>query len=328
MPSKERFIKTAKTRTSRLTDEQQRIIRERFATTRTDELAALLGLGYFKVLRVAHRMGLAKASDFSEAMSAIAVSKKQHYRCKGDTKFKPGSIEAEERDKWMREHWAVTPDEQCAMHFGVNPRTIRRWANRLGLRKDVETSWMRRQIGRVPSPEDMFVIGAYIAEHYPTEPAKEIAKVLGIGATSVWSYAKRLGIKKSENMEQKRHGGSPVRPVAQLDPETLEVIKVWESIGDAKKAVGSTNIETAIKKLRKSKGFYWCDSDKVEDFKLSLQQKPKRQKRQAQTLVDFGPVGERTIADYTDEELWHELERRGWEGNLTRRQVVTLGTNK
>ena len=122
-----------------------------------------------------------------------------------------------------------------------------------------------------------------------------------------------------------------MRPVAQLDPETMEVIKVWESISEAMKAVGSTNIEKAIKKLRKSKGFYWCDPDKVEDFKFSLQQKPKRQKRQKrqpQTPVDFGPVGERTIADYTDEELWHELERRGWEGNITRRQVVTLGTNK
>ena len=31
------------------------------------------------------------------------------------------------------------------------------------------------------------------------------------------------------------------------------------------------------------------------------------------------------LAEYTDDELLEELDRRGWEGELSRRQVVTIG---
>ena len=36
-------------------------------------------------------------------------------------------------------------------------------------------------------------------------------------------------------------------------------------------------------------------------------------------------AAEKALAVFTDDELLEELDRRGWEGELSRRQVVTIG---
>ncbi len=218
----------------------------------------------------------------------------------------------------------------------------------------------------------------------------------------------------SMEQEKKPRGKAP-KPVAQIHPDTFEVVKVWPSRGAAENELGACNLDRCIAKLRKSAGFYWSDPQDAETFKLRLMAKqaetpsapynmeeqrhpnpkPKKEEpapdevpasvaasaptpkfkagdhvwaKQPKALagrtgivkfidtyrmeysvlfdvdlwllpeanlelvnepVSSGYLTKRItegLADYTDDELLEELDRRGWEGELSRRQVVTIGS--
>ena len=90
----------------------------------------------------------------------------------------------------------------------------------------------------------------------------------------------------NENMEQqKRQRGKAPKPVAQIDPETMKVVKVWPSRGAAESELGACNLDRCIAKLRKSAGFYWSDPKDADTFADRLKQrqdaqpKPKADKK-------------------------------------------------
>ena len=56
------------------------------------------------------------------------------------------------------------------------------------------------------------------------------------------------------------------RKVAQIDLSTLEVVKVWDSMGAAEKELGIRNVTRAIDKKRIAGGFYWCDEKDAATF--------------------------------------------------------------
>ena len=56
------------------------------------------------------------------------------------------------------------------------------------------------------------------------------------------------------------------RKVAQIDPSTLKVVRVWESMGAAEHGLGIKNISRAIDKKRLAGGFYWCDEKDLSSF--------------------------------------------------------------
>lgn len=129
--------------------------------------------------------------------------------------------------------------------------------------------------------------------------------------------------KEDTNMEQKRPRGKAPKPVAQIDPETLKVIKVWTSRGEAERELGVCNIDRAISRCRMAGGFYWCAPEDAEGFKpnpLSGKTIPKHQ-----VAATEQPSTPSTFADFTDDELMEELDRRGFEGELSRRVVFTIG---
>lgn len=183
---------------------------------------------------------------------------------------------------------------------------------------------------------------------------------------------------KTENMEpkEKKSRGREPKPVAQIDPKTLNVVKVWSSRSDAERQLGAHNIDRCVKMIRKSAGFYWCDADQADDFKERLEQKhllaEEQKRKQAEnmrekktksntktakpmSLVDkFAeeqqafeqlkrdgklPVASSSPTEglqphnaatdalkiFTDEELLAELDRRGWQGDLSRLQHITIG---
>lgn len=147
------------------------------------------------------------------------------------------------------------------------------------------------------------------------------------------------------NNEKKPRGKAP-KPVAQIHPETFEVVKVWPSRGAAEKELGACNIDRCIAKLRKSAGFYWSDPKDADTFKLRLMEKqtdmpsapynmeeqrlhnpkPKPKKEKPNDTTGTCCAKTNDISHFTDEELWKELERRGWEGEISRRQVVAFGS--
>lgn len=140
------------------------------------------------------------------------------------------------------------------------------------------------------------------------------------------------------NNEKKLRGRAP-KPVAQIDPETLKVVKVWPSRCEAERQTGACNIDRCIAKHRMSAGYYWCMPEEADTFKpnpLSGNQpkptKPKQDFRPRWAIRHAGdssrvshPAALDALAVFTDDELLKELDRRGWEGELSRRQVVTIG---
>lgn len=69
----------------------------------------------------------------------------------------------------------------------------------------------------------------------------------------------------SDMKEIKARGKQPI-PVAQLDPKTYEVIKVWESRSQAERELGACNLDRAIRRKRMSAGFFWCNPEDAENF--------------------------------------------------------------
>ena len=184
-------------RLDNLTDEQLDYIRQHFADTRTEELAERLSMGYWRVLRIAHRLGLKKSKGFMTKASTVGGTKYNVVYPDRHTIYTKGSQQKADRDEWLRQNWPTTPDAVCAAHFAVNPRTIRRWACALGLKKDADLAYQRRAAKRTMPPEDRWAIIGYIAEHYPTEPTADIATRLGYSKRSVGTLASRYGIRKA-----------------------------------------------------------------------------------------------------------------------------------
>ena len=151
--------------------------------------------------------------------------------------------------------------------------------------------------------------------------------------------------KGETNMEpkEKRKRGKQPKPVAQLDAKTLQVIKVWPSRSEAEHELGAKNLDRAISRKHMSAGFFWCQPEDADGFKPNplskfapkQKQQPKPKDvaevpvsvaRTMETHVTMTPVD--ALKDYTDEDLWKELERRGWQGELSKVQRVTIGINR
>ena len=78
------------------------------------------------------------------------------------------------------------------------------------------------------------------------------------------------------------------RKVAQIDPSTLEVVKVWDSMGAAEKELGIRNVTRAIDKKRIAGGFYWCDEKDAATFE------PRESMRGRKSGTAGKPVGTAT----------------------------------
>jgi len=129
--------------------------------------------------------------------------------------------------------------------------------------------------------------------------------------------------KEETTMEEhkKTRGKQPI-PVAQIDPETLALVKVWPSRCEAERGTGACNIDRAIAKKRMAGGFFWCMPDDAEGFKPNplSNRAPKsadtpRPKPSPKPKVEV-PV-KNDITQFSDQEIIEEMKRRGWKGNVT-----------
>ena len=148
--------------------------------------------------------------------------------------------------------------------------------------------------------------------------------------------------------------GRMSKAYAQIDPETLEVVKIWPSMAEAMRETGARNLERCTRLFRKSKGYYWSQADEVDSFLEQLRVKDelknlltgidakakntkagKEKKAEAPApMPKFQPAGEdagkttaaqQALAVFTDEELQDELGRRGWHGEVRMECVVFIG---
>ena len=147
-----------------MTAEQENFLRRHYADTRTGWLAAALGVSYRTVCRWAARLGLKKHEDFRQGFSAIngSIERDWSHRPKGE-----GAKLSAEVTEYLRRHYATTDNRVLAARFHVNDRTIRRWADRLALRKDNDWVRMHRAARQGMTPEQRFQLVATIRELYP-----------------------------------------------------------------------------------------------------------------------------------------------------------------
>lgn len=147
-------------------------------------------------------------------------------------------------------------------------------------------------------------------------------------------------IKTEEDMEPKKTRGKQPKPVAQLDAKTLQVIKVWPSRSEAERELGACNLDRAIIRKRLAAGFFWCSPEDAEGFapnpksNLSpkaeprLKPKPSPAMKNEPTTVDNNAIrnaARKALEVFSDDELLDELDRRGWQGELRRVQIVSIG---
>lgn len=170
--------------------------------------------------------------------------------------------------------------------------------------------------------------------------------------------------KQQQDMEEKKPRGRQARKVCQIDPETYGVIRTYDSCTAGCRAAGVKNIGRAIEKLQTAGGYYWQypedvptfaeriaakkahgDAPQVEvkalrkpDANENLQKKPEHPKythfsRSQEEILQaarkddnhVSTAAKDALAVFTDEELMAELDRRGWHGDLSRTQRITIG---
>ena len=181
-------------------------IRQEFQDRPTEALARETGLNYYTVSRKAARMGISKTDDFMRSSWKKGGLKKGGWK-KPEMRAKV----RETADKYMREHFADTKNEELARMFGVDVKTVRRWARRLGLVKSAEFMQTVRSKGccgkkkRYYTDEYQAWRRQRIAEVYPDgdEAALQaLADELGIAMSGLLGLATEFGIHRSE--ERKR----------------------------------------------------------------------------------------------------------------------------
>ena len=180
-----------------LTDEYRAILTARFAETRTAELAREMGVNYRTLCRWAAEMGLEKSKEFRQGMSAIAtIGRKETLYRKGHRGTCP-SID-DEKKAYLQQHFATIPNMALARALGVNDRTVRRWAQSLGLRKDRGVIELHRRSRMSPTPEQWFFTVATVRELYPDGRDEEAAERTGYSKQTIYEIARKYGIRRSE----------------------------------------------------------------------------------------------------------------------------------
>jgi len=179
-----------------MTTEQENLLRRHYADTRTDLLAEELGVSYRTVCRWAASLGLKKHEDFRQGFSAINGSMERNWSHRPKDEGAKLSAEVTE---YLRRHYATTDNRVLAAHFHVNDRTIRRWADRLALRKDSDWVRMHRAARRGMMPEQRFQLVATIRELYPDGlHDEELVRRTGHCFGYIQWIASQYGIRRSE----------------------------------------------------------------------------------------------------------------------------------
>ena len=129
--------------------------------------------------------------------------------------------------------------------------------------------------------------------------------------------------------------GIKKKPVYQLDPVTLEIAEKHDSVSDARRKLGTVNINRALTDVTKAGGFFWCYPEDYNEMVMKIRDKwfengkpkaPKPGPKKANVAIvkHTEPVTKTAstcfmeLSDFSDEELFAELKARGFKGTLTK----------
>ncbi len=116
---------------------------------------------------------------------------------------------------------------------------------------------------------------------------------------------------KVKEEKPKKHVGRAMRKVVQLHPNTLEVIKTWDSMKEATVALRARNLDRAITKHFKAAGYYWCNPGEEESFKAARTRKTPSNKEHARNPLTLVPREETIATVPIPAALYKRLNRVG-----------------
>lgn len=134
---------------------------------------------------------------------------------------------------------------------------------------------------------------------------------------------------KETTMEkEKTQKGRAPRKVCRLDAATLQVTERYDSIKEACARNGIRDLCGALRKHQKAGGHYWCYDGEEKTFSPS----PRACVTKKEKPVTAAATAERThqtkrqksLADYTDNEIAEEIIRRGWKGTFSFTTTIEL----
>ena len=176
-------------------------IKAEYSDRRTTDLADEVERNYYTVSRKAKRLGVQKSEAFMRSSWSRGGRKPSTIKGEGRERFRAAA------DAYMKEHFADTANEVLARHFGVDVKTVRRWARRLGLVKSGEFMRQARAKGCCATgprpfytPEQEAWRRQRIAEVYPDgteEELQALARELGIKRHSLAKLALECGVRRS-----------------------------------------------------------------------------------------------------------------------------------
>lgn len=201
-------------------------IKTEYSDRRTADLADEVERNYYTVSRKAKRLGVQKSEAFMRSSWSRGGRKSPTIKGEGRKRFRAAA------DAYMKEHFADTANEVLAQLFGVDVKTVRRWARRLGLQKTeafMQRSRAKRGLCRFYTPEQEEWRRQRIAEVYPDGTEEELnalAVELGVGLDYIRQIARRHGIYRSEaRMKESRRKSWKPRKI--FTPELLAEIAAY-----------------------------------------------------------------------------------------------------
>ena len=172
-------------------------IKAEYSDKRTADLADEVERNYYTVSRKAKRLGVQKSEAFMRSSWAKGGRKPPTIKGEGRKRFRAAA------DVYLKERFADTANEVLAQLFGVDVKTVRRWARRLGLQKTeafMQRSRAKNGRCRFYTPEQEAYRLRRIAEVYPDgteEELQALARELGIKRHSLAKLALDCGVRRS-----------------------------------------------------------------------------------------------------------------------------------
>lgn len=164
------------------------------------DMAVEHDVNYYTVSRRASRLGLQKSEAF---MHSSWKKGSKPLAIKGEAR----QAYKEQADEYMRRHFATTKNSEIARLFGVDEKTVRRWARRLGLQKGEAFMQAARGRGHAKrrqgyyTPEHEAWREQRIREVYPDgdeQALQQLAQELGIKRRYIQTLASRYGLRRSK----------------------------------------------------------------------------------------------------------------------------------
>lgn len=201
-------------------------IRQEFPDRPTETLAGEMQLNYYTVSRKATRMGVCKSSAFMHTSWKKGADRKGGWK-NNDVRAKNG----EEADVYMREHFTDTKNEDIARRFGVDVKTVRRWARRLGLVKSEEFMHAARSNKKKAYYTDKHQAWRRqrMEEVYPDgdDAALEaLAKELGLSMRGLRHLANEFGIHRSQELVREKRRIACISR-AKYGPEVIAALREY-----------------------------------------------------------------------------------------------------